>query len=163
MATIPLRAMSAVKTTNSDQPFALTFPEAASQTFKQGAILTFDGSGKIIEASTDPVRIVGIAAADASNDSTGLSVTLVWVAHPDTVYMANKMLTGVASATVQTDIGRDFGLVKVGNNWFLDQDLGTHARRAICIDLDRRDNLGDIGGRLHFQFFSQFAVLFHTS
>lgn len=160
MATISLRALEVAKTIHGNSPWTGEFPEAASQTFKKGAIVTFNSSGHVVEAGADPVQVLGVAAEDASNDSVAAnSKTTVWIADDETIFVGN--LSGT-STTAQTDIGAGYGLVKTGNNWHVDKtDVAN--RREIIVDLDPRDSVGDTNGRVHFIFFGSFRRLSYTS
>src|SRR6266850_2656830 len=157
MATIPLRTFNVAKTIHGNSPWTLTFPEAASQTFKLGALVALDSAGNIAECGADPTGILGVVAADASG-TTGADVT-VWIADDETVFVGN--LSGTSTSD-RRDVGKDFGVVKTGNNWLIDKtDLAN--RRVVIVDLDRRDAVGDTNAREHFVFFSQFRQLSSTS
>lgn len=160
MATIALRAFEIAKTIHGNSPWEMAYPEAASQTWKKGAVLTLNSSGYVVEAGADPARILGVACADGQNLATaGLKNCLVWVADAETMWVGN--LSG-SSVTELVDVGRGYGLVKVGNNWHVDKtDLAN--RRVIVVELDDRDNVGDTNGRVRFMFFSQFRALQYTS
>lgn len=160
MATISKRRIEVAKTVTGNSPWGHDLPEAASQTFKLGAILGVNSAGHITEAATDEVRIMGVAAEDGHNDSVaGNSRVKFWVADDETIFIANVSGTSV---THLTDVGRSFGIVKEGNNWHIDKTDTTN-RRVIIVDYDRRDTLGDTNGRLHFMFLSLNRALAYTS
>jgi len=165
MATIALRALSVSKTVHGNSPWTQTFPEAASQTFKGGAIVSLDANGRVIEAGTDPARVLGVAASDGANDSVaGNSQTTVWVADDETIFVGN-LSSNAPTTTAQVDIGRGYGVFKeasTGTPWTVDKSDLTN-RRVIVVDLDRRDAVGDTNGRVLFMFFSQFRALAYTS
>lgn len=160
MATISLRALEIAKTIHGNSPWEMAYPEAASQTWKKGAVLTLNANGYVIEASADPARILGVACQDGQNTATdGLKDCLVWIADAESMFVGN--LSG-SSVTALVDVGRGYGLVKTGNNWHVDKTDLT-ARRVIVCELDNRDNVGDTNGRVRFIFFSQFRALAYTS
>ena len=160
MATISLRCLEVAKTIHGNSPWELGLPEAASQTWKKGAILTLNANGYVVEAGADPARILGVACADGQNlASNGLKDCLVWIADENTVFVGN--LSG-SSVTELVDRGRGYGVVKTGNNWHVDKTDLTN-RRVVVVDLDPRDNVGDTNGRVHFMFFSQFRAMSYTS
>jgi len=160
MATISKRRMEVAKTIHGNSPWTATFPEAASQTFKLGAIVTLNASGHVVECGADPTQILGIACGDAHNDSVAATSTVaVWIADDETLFVGN--LSGT-SVTALTDVGMGYGVVKDGNNWHVDKtDVAN--RRVIVVELDSRDAVGDTNGRVLFMFFSQFRRLSYTS
>ena len=168
MANVTLRAIEVAKTISGNSPQTLSFPEGASQTFKRGAFVQLDATGRVIViASATPAAILGVASMDATG--TAGSDIIVWIANDDTVFVANLTTAGVALATQWPDVSRTYGIINVGNNWHIDK-AGT--RRVLILDLDRRDNLpattggsalGDVGGREHFMVLGNFAQLAATS
>lgn len=165
MATIARRAIQVAKTVHGNSPWTQEFQEAASQTFLTGAIVTLDGSGRVVEAGVDPARILGVAAGNAHNDLvTGTSKILVWIADDETIFVGN--LSG-SSITALTDVGAGYGVVKDttapgGDVWEVDKtDIAN--KRVIVVDLDTRDNIGDTNGRVLFMFFAQYRILSYTS
>jgi hypothetical protein len=166
MATVALRALEQVKTIHGNSPFTGRFPEAASSTWKRGAILEFNSSGHLVEASTpssgtNAANIVGVSAEDAHNDSTaGNSYCTVWIADDETIFCGNLVEGTNAAATAITMIGVPMGLRKITPNWHVDKQTGgTTLRRVIVVDLDGRDNVGDVGGRVHFLVMGPFRRL----
>lgn len=142
MATIPKLNMGIVKMVHSQEPIVLTFPEAASQTFKIDEMVYLSG-GKVTGCVADPAIIFGLALDDAS----GTADTLIRVVPitADTVLIAN--LSGT-SVTAQTDIGQRYGLTVASNKWHVDKTDTTNTR-VLVIGLDTRDAVGDIAGRVH--------------
>jgi hypothetical protein len=129
-------------------------PEAASQTFKQGAVLV-DSAGKVAEASNDPTAsILGIALHDASG-TTDQTVMFV-PALPHVVFEATleDQATG-DHALVQTNCWQDYGLKKTAAGlWYIDENDGTGP--ALIIRLV--DPAGTIQGRVQFQFKSSATI-----
>ena len=168
MATIGKRALEVAKTVSGNSPFTLDFQEAVTQTFKKGALLTFDAAGRLTEAGADPTRIVGVAAeAGHSYSATSTTNTCkVWVANEDTIFVGN--VSG-SSVTALTDIGGRYGVVLASGLWHVDKTDGrivggTAANaRVLVVDLDSRDAIGDTNGRVHFTILSDFNVLTGTS
>lgn len=163
MATITLRRIDVAYTISGNNPFTLVHPEAASQTFKAGAVLVRNGSGHVIEAtSPNPVSILGVAEADAANDAVAAnSNSRVLVANDDTVFRAN---VSTSQVTAVTDLGGIFGLVKVGTNWHIDKTaVGASGRVIIVGYYLGEDIIGDTQGRLLFTFSQRFSALSSTS
>jgi hypothetical protein len=164
MAIIAKRRIEVAKTVHGNSPWTQLFPEAASQTFKLGAVVTLV-AGMAQEAGANPTRILGIAAEDGHNDPiAGHSYLTVWIADDETIFVAN--LAG-AQTTAITDVGAGYAILKDtgapgGDVWEVDKSDSTN-RRVIVVDLDRRDNIGDEAGRVLFMFFSMFRVLSYTS
>lgn len=160
MPTIVQRSFEVCKTIHGNSPWEMGYPEAATQTWKKGAVLTLDASGRVVEAGADPARILGVACADGQNLATaGLKDALVWIADGNTMFVGN--LSGT-SVTELVDVGRGYGVVKVGTIWEVDKtDLAN--RRVIVTELDNRDPVGSINGRVRFMFFPQFRALAYTS
>lgn len=126
MAVLGITRIEPVKTISGNEPQTLWFPEAASQTFLQGAVLNFNASGFVVEATsnntigsgTEPGRILGIAAAPGLNLTTAATPisppvvggqtggqsgfsSCVWIANADTIFRGNLVFTngsGVATA-----------------------------------------------------------------
>lgn len=160
MATIAKRGLYVAKTVHGNSAWTQQFPEAASQTFLTGAIVTLNGSGHVVEAGADPVRILGVAAEPGHNDSVAANSKLqVWIADDETIFVGNLSGTSISALT---DVGAGFGVVKEGNYWLIDKtDVAN--RRVIVVELDQRDNVGDTNARERFMFFSQFRILSYTS
>jgi len=163
MATITLRRIEAAYTVSGNNPYTLVHPEAANQTYKNGAILVRNASGHVIEAtSPNPVSILGVAEADALNDAVAAnSNARINVANDDTVFRAN---VSTAQVTALTDLGGIFGLIKVGTLWHIDKTaVGTSGRVIIVGYYLGEDVIGDIQGRLLFIFSQRFSALSSTS
>lgn len=162
MATIPLRPLSVAKTRHGNSPYTVELPEAASQTFAVGAVLTINSSGYIAEAGADPTSIVGVAAAPGQNGATaGLYKSKIWVADDDSFFIGN--LSG-SSVTDLRDVGLSFGLVKSGTKeeWYVDKTDQAN-RRCIIQQLYPNDAVGDTNGRVLFTFLSVNRKLSYTS
>lgn len=161
MATQTLRPADVAYTISGNNPYTLVHPEAASQTFKRGAMLTLDAAGRVIEStSPNPVRILGVAEADAANDSVaGNSNSRVQVADDDTVW---KMNVSTSQVTALTDLGKIYGIIKVGNNWHVDRTAEGANGRVIVVGFHDTE-LGDTQGRLLVIFSQRYSLLTVTS
>lgn len=165
MATITEKRIDVAYTISGNTPQTIVTPEAANQTFKAGAILTLDAAGRVIEAtSPNPVRILGVAEADANNlaaSSTNLSRVLL--ANDDTVFRANVKATQV---TAQSDLGQVYGLFQdaTPDIWVIDKTaVGANGRCIIVGFWPGPDAIGDIQGRLLFLFSTKYAIMTTTS
>lgn len=148
MATISIRRVEVAKTVSGNSPFTLDLPEAASQTFKKGAVLTLDGVGHLILATAGEDRVVGVASEDAQNNAVaGAAKCGVWIANVDTVFVGN--VSG-SSVIADSDVGRAYNMAVVGDIFVIDKTSAT--RMVIIMSLDPRDSVGDVNGRLHFIF-----------
>jgi hypothetical protein len=179
MATQTQRRIEVAKTISGNNPFTLWFPEAASQTFKAGAVVKLNSSGQVIagtfDGSNDDVQILGVAAADASNLTTALfsNQIPVYIADDDTVFIGSLY---TSQTTAWTDIGSAVGIrtVAVGSQtiYCIDKTKvggSPDKRRVIVIDLDTRSGLpaiggvGDVQAQVHFQFLDAFTKMSYTS
>ena len=162
MATIGLKSMMAAKTISGNSPQIMNFPEAATQTFKRGEVVYLVG-GKVTEISGDtPGQILGVAVDDAS-ETTDTSIG-VWIANDDTVFEANYSddsqtgaVTAVNSVGLRKILDRD-----TTNSRVYVSNSGTTPRVTI-LALSEKDEAGDTGGRVLFQFMRQYSQLFSTS
>ena len=168
MANVTLRALEVARTVSGNSPQTMSFPEAASQTFKRGALVYLDSSGRVAVATASQAAFLGVASHDASG-TAGTDV-IVWIANDDTLFVGNLTSAGAITATSWSDITRNYGVIAVGNNWHVDK-AGAN-RRVIVLDLDRRDGLpattgapatGDVGARVHFMILGNFTQLYATS
>ncbi len=121
--------------------------------FKKGAILIF-AAGFVAEGGADPTGIVGVSNEDAeSKPGKGLShdaavvartgsVSEVTVARANrnTVFSGRMVNGGTDPVTpVQADIGTAYGLLKVANDWVVDQTETVNTRlRIVDIDIDNK-------------------------
>jgi hypothetical protein len=133
MATLGITRIEPVRTISGNEPQTAWYPEAATQTFLQGAVLTFNASGFVVEATsnntigggTEPGRLLGIAAIPGLNLTTAATPpslppigsptggqsgfsSCVWVANQDTIFRANFCFTngsGVAATAASSNFG----------------------------------------------------------
>lgn len=122
------------RTTSGNVPRITSRPYATGQTFKIGAILIFDGSKNVIEASATPTTAVGIAAEPAGSRPgfnaansplvvTGANQEVgVYDANDDTVFSMRGVNGGTDPVVpVQaTHVGTKYGAIKDANGiWAL--------------------------------------------
>lgn len=160
MATITLGAMRPVGTISGNAEELGYFPEAASQTYKEGS-LVYLNSGKITICGSDPGvdGVLGIAAHNASGTTNNNSA--VYIANRDTIFEGNCYYDGVGDsddAPAITNVGGKYGVVLVGTNWHV--DLSETSSTVVQIrSISPKDAAGDIYGRVHFQILSDVAQL----
>lgn len=164
MATIPITMAEAVKTVNGAPPWLWTLPEAASQTFKVGALLALDLSGNVkVSAAPTTDRLLGIAAVPGSNALVNAVDTKFYVADDNTIFCFNAN-----GATARTMIGHSYILAADGGtgHWVVATASGVQAagtRNVQVVGLDPRDAVGDTNGRLLVMFNAGRRALTFTS
>ena len=152
-----------------DFPHDSSYQEAATQTYKTGAVLVFS-SGTIAEAGANPLGIVGIAENDGQNlgsagfypkESPGVGGIggqgpLVLWALPGVVFEAN--LAGTTAGDPDqthtlaiTDVGTKFGIAKgtTSKLWYINFSDTTNLRVVVT---GLKDPVGTVGGRVFFMF-----------
>jgi len=165
MATIAQQSIMVDHTISGNSPQVLTFPEAASQTFKAGE-LVYLSSGYVTECGDDPSAILGVAADDAHNDaSDGTHEVGVYIPNHDTVFRANVYhSTGASAVTAKTLVGNSYGVYRDTTNSKVYVDVeDTSNHRVIILALSRLDSEGDKYGRVLFQFEQKYCQLQTTS
>jgi hypothetical protein len=165
VATHPRVGFQAVRQLSGLSIPAESFSEAASQTFHAGACV-FLSAGLLNECGTNPALIMGIAARAGQNGSSGVPKTLVYLAHPDTLFLGNSDTsasegTGVTAAA---DVGKMFGVTKHASNgkWYVDSNKVASNKRVIVWKL--WDGIvdgvaaaaADVLGQVFFSFDPQF-------
>ena len=128
----------------------------ASQTFVRGALLT-RSSGRLVEAGTDPVLVLGVALHRAKDPRAGSSsvagdpvqyIPTIWSLE----FEANLMGAAAANYTLaQTDQFITYGVAKDSTTgfWFIDQSDTTNDRVFIT---DFVDPVGDVNARVRCIF-----------
>jgi len=164
MATIPLMRAVVANTESGSEPLVINYPEAASQTFKKGALVYLSG-GYVTACATDGAVIAGMAADDAHNaSSAGLYNIGVVVFSENVILEMNKVTTaGAVSATAVTDVGKTFGLYVDSTTGYCHASASSASPRFICIGLSRSDNVGDSGGRLLLRVIGTYRQFASTS
>lgn len=136
-----------------------SFPELiGTQTYEAGEMVCLSGSAAnavgLATPGTDAsgYGIVGFAAKDATG--TGSTMSPVYVATPDTIFVAN-VGHGVTSASAQTaalDIGQRYGLTSLSGRTYVDKQK-TGCSNAMCrvIGLHGQDDVPCFYGKVYFQ------------
>jgi hypothetical protein len=121
------------------------------QTFKKGAVLIYTAAGEVSEGGADPTPIAGVSLEaagskpgfDAANSPTQFTgrVQEVSMAMADriTTWTGRMTNAGVDVVPTQTMIDELYGIVKVGNDWTIDQTDVVNTRLEIVdIDIDNK-------------------------
>lgn len=137
MATHPKIKIRAVKTLSGMSVPRERFPEAASQTFKQGALVYLQ-DGYLQECAANPQLIMGVAVQDGGNGgSAGAKGQEVELAHPDTLFIGNLSQTGSEDSGVgaATDRGKMYGVTKhsTDGRWYVDKSKGVAATSRVLV------------------------------
>jgi hypothetical protein len=120
---------------NNAAPRVQSVAYQTGQVFKAGAVLILSAAGEVLEAGADPAAVYGIALQGAGTgmgyDLPNSSVTTVVTgrAQEVSILIANSTDEyygrGVNGGTdpvipLQTHIGEQYGIAKVGNDWVID-------------------------------------------
>jgi len=144
MATIP---KGPAEPFNPPREAKRDYLEAATQTYKKGAVLVMNASGFVAEGGADPDNIVGIAVRDGQNGAAaGDKTAEVYLALPHVLFIMN---IGGAVALLQNQLGIKFGLIKEGDNWHVDT---AEAVAVAVIIVDILDPIADVNGRVVVKF-----------
>lgn len=130
-----MRGMNYARGRNNAAPRVQCMAYATGQVFKAQALVVLNANGEIVECGADPVAVLGIALNGAGTgpgyDLPNSSVTTVVTGRVQevSVLIANDTdeyyARGVNGATdpvlpLQTHIGEQYGVAKVGNDWVID-------------------------------------------
>lgn len=137
--------MEAVRFTSGVRSGAESYQEAAGQSFSQGAPLRIDANGQLVAFVGDE-DIIGVANMNATRVQG--SRIIVSLATGDAIFSCS---VGLNQTTALSDITQLYGLVKDGNLWLIDKTETTNVRVCI-VNVDSRDNVGAVNGRLLFVF-----------
>jgi len=155
MATQPRIAFRPVRTLSGLAVPGEEFAEAASQTFVQGAVVWVEW-GYLTECGTNPARIMGVASRAGQNGTAGTKKQLVFLAHPDTLFLGNLDNGSGTLATALGDRGRYYGVTKEGTSgkWYVNGTVAGSNARALIWEHWLQDNevVGDYLGRVIFSF-----------
>jgi len=163
MATAPRIEFRAVKPLVGLSIAQESMPEAALQTFKQGAPV-FLSAGYLNECAANPTLILGIASRAGQNQATaGARSQSVYLAHPDTLFLGNiDAGTAGTGITAVTDRGKSYGIIKHPGTgkWAVD-NAGASKRVVVWGFWDGAQDgipmaIGDILGWVFFQFDPQY-------
>ena len=126
-------------------------PEAATQTFSEGALL-INNAGNLQEAGVDPVDIIGVSAEAGHNAAAAAKSVRYHPALPHVVFEgsiddSNAIGTGAIAAT---DLHAAYGLTLNTGVWYVDKfKTGAQARVVI---VGFKDPLTTVNGRVYFIF-----------
>ena len=94
------------------------FPEAASQSFKQGQHVYLSASGLVTACADNEIKVIGVADADASG------ITNKWIpvilALDDTVFMGSSTNAGADVTLAVTHIGKNYAVYVASNSVYVD-------------------------------------------
>lgn len=104
------------------------YPMAAGASFLPGEPLVFNGSGAVVQATTDPASVIGISAyssrdIDGNTVPTGSAISVI---EPDNsqLWTCRRFATdgaGTAATPTQANaIGKTAGLTLSGSTWTVD-------------------------------------------
>ena len=133
MATQPRIAFQAVKPLVGLSIPQENFPEAATQTFKQGACVRLT-AGYLGECGADPELIMGIASREGqSGSASGDKNQSVYLAHPATLFMGSLDDGAGTYVSLATDRGKMYGIAKHSGTgkWYVDSGDTTNKRVII--------------------------------
>jgi len=164
MATIPRTPITVAFTSTGGPPLVLEYPEGASQTFKAGYPVKLDSNGYVVACTVNAnglvtdTTILGIAADNAHNAAAGAYKVGVYIATDDTFFVGNLALDdGTQYATALNDPPCGLGIL-VHSASGCAQFTATArsggklqpSSNPLCqyIAADKRDNIGDTGGRV---------------
>lgn len=160
MATAPMIPITPVRSLTGIPYPRVAVPETASQTYLRGALVR-STAGLLVECGADPSHILGVAANPGHNSAAGLDKTVVYLAHPDTLFKGNLDLSAAVGTgvTAVTDRFTSYGVAKravAPLNWYVDKTETTNDR-VVVWEFHDEDAIGDVMGRVYFQFVSLFC------
>lgn len=151
--------LAPIRTISGASFLVMSFPEAASQTFKKGEAVYIDGAGQIAEYTSaiddGTQRFLGFAAADGSNGAAGANEVLVHVATDDVIFEANIYHGTLGSAvTAQTDLGTLLPMKQLTATagGIVAVDKENTAGQIDCfriVGFSKLNDIGDTYGRVH--------------
>lgn len=132
---MPGRGFNYARGRNNAAPRVQSVAYQTGQTFKAQALLALTANGEVIECGADPASVFGIALQGAGTgygyDLPNSSITTVVTGRVQEVsvlvvnstdeYYARAVNGGVDPVIpLQTHIGEQYGVAKVGNDWVID-------------------------------------------
>lgn len=146
------RGFNVAKVPNGEAPQVQSLKYATGQTFTNRALVVDNANGEVVECGADPVSVLGVAMQGAgtgpgyqlANSDVTAVVTgrnqevSVAIADRSTIFSAR----GVNGATdpvipLQTHIGEQYGVAKVGTEWVIDfAETVTKVVEIVDIDID---------------------------
>jgi hypothetical protein len=129
------RGFNPARRTGTTVPRVQSMVYATGQTFKDGALVVKNANGEIVECGADPAAVEGVALAavgtgygyglpnsDVTNVVTGrLQELPVAIADGEQEFSA-RAINGATDPVLplQTHIGEQYGVAKVGDDWVID-------------------------------------------
>lgn len=138
----------------SGTPNIISYKFDSAETFKLGALVVDAADGEIVECGADPASVLGVAleAANSRPGGTGIpfnpsyttggqkAEVSVAIADRNAVFSCRGK-NGATDPTTPavTDIGEQFGVVKVSDDWVLDlSDTVNVVCEVVDIDIDNK-------------------------
>ena len=122
--------------------------DAASQTYKEGAVLIATGSGQVAEASTEPTdNIIGVAMKDATGTTN--ATVAYYKAVPGVIFRAHIGTSTSAGDSAAGDRDELYPLQLSSNQWFVDK---TDNNNPACRVVGFIDDVGTTNGLVEFEF-----------
>lgn len=129
------RSFNVARRTGTTAPRVQSIAYATGQTFKAYALVVLNTSGEVVECGADPTAVLGVALqAAGSGPGYGLPNTaettvvtgrlqevVVALADREQEFSARGVNGGTDPVVpLQTHIGEQYGVAKVGNDWVID-------------------------------------------
>lgn len=138
--------------TPSGTPNTQSIAVTAAQTFKKGALVIDTAAGTISECGADPAAVLGVAQQDAfsglgydmANSPTVVTgrsnEIVVAIADRSQIFTCRGKNGGTDPVTpLQTNIGEQYGVVKVSDDWVLDiSETVAVVCEVVDIDVDQK-------------------------
>ena len=146
MAVQTVRRSEYVGELNGDHGSMLSFPEAATQTFKCGD-LVYLASGKVTVCPDNGVTIMGVAATDATG-TTDTAINVVVLTPSSILSLSVYNSTAASAITAVAQVGLKYPIENVSDVIRIDNSDQT-TPSLVVIGIDKRDNMvvGDQYGR----------------
>jgi hypothetical protein len=137
----------------SSGPLVMSYPEAATMTFKKGDPVKLTTGGLVEDATDEDESIFGIALEDASGTTSDPVAVLVINPWSD-IFSASISAAGATADSAQTDIGLAVSFIKSTqtgetNKMVLDR---TNVTTPSCEIIGAKDPIGTTDGRLYFRW-----------
>lgn len=130
--------------------------EAATQSYSRGSLVTLS-SGKVAIYADTAGTLVGAASLAASGvtDTDAPFVDIRQFTYLiANLYYDSTGLSNANNALAVTDLQTQYGLVKVGDNWYVDKSDTGATVRCIVIQPDELSVIGDYYARVRIKMLS---------
>lgn len=138
--------------TPSGTPNTQSIAVTAAQTFKKGALVIDTAAGTISECAADPAAVLGVAQMDAfsglgydmANSPTVITgrsnECVVAIADRSQIFSCRAINGGTDPVTpLQTNVGEQYGVAKVGDDWVLDiAEVVAVVCEIVDVDIDNK-------------------------